>query len=103
MGALARVMEQRWQLAKMLQTDPLMLNVRCPAKPEQENLVRMPVVPIESKVPTILGVTANVHAIGKVEHMIRCILRALTKTPGKVNLGRGRRPADLTGSYFLGA
>jgi hypothetical protein len=41
MRAWARVVEQLRQLAKMLHRDPLVLNVRCAAKPEQENLVRI--------------------------------------------------------------
>src|SRR5215469_4012205 len=37
MRALARVMEQSRQLAKMLQTDPSMVDVRSSVKPKQKN------------------------------------------------------------------
>src|SRR5580700_8283000 len=76
-------MERSRQLAKMLQPYPAVLKVHGSIKPEHQDLVRIRGGCYgEPEVSTILGVTANVHAVGEVERMIRFILWALSKAPG---------------------
>jgi hypothetical protein len=76
-------MERSRQLAKMLQPYPAVLKVEGSIKPEHQDLVRIRGGSYgEPEVSTILGVTANVHAVGEVERMIRFILWALSKAPG---------------------
>src|SRR5215472_6142222 len=81
MRALARVMEQSRQLAKMLQTDPSMVDVRSSVKPKQKNLVcSRGGSDRNSKVSAILSITANVNAAG-VEHMISDVFSSLSEAP----------------------
>ncbi len=84
MRALARAVERSRKLAEMLQAYTAVLNVRGSIQPEHKDLVRIRGGSYgESEVSTILGVTANIHAVGEIERMIRFILWTLSKAPGK--------------------